>query len=53
MTQTLIGNTRCSADKQDLSAQRRALWDLGVSPDHIDTDHGLTVTSRARPRLRR
>ena len=51
MTQTLIGYARCSTDKQDLSAQRRALEDLGVSPDHIHTDHGLTGASRTRPGL--
>ena len=51
MTQTLIGYARCSTDRQDLSAQRKALQDLGVSPDYIYTDHGLTGTSRARPGL--
>ena len=51
MTQTLIGYARCSTDKQDLTAQRQALQDLGVSPDHIYTDHGLTGTNRARPGL--
>ena len=51
LTQTLIGYARCSTDKQDLSAQRQALQGLGVSSDHIFTDHGLTGTSRARPGL--
>ena len=51
MTQTLIGYARCSTDKQDLSAQRQALQDLGVPPDYIYTDHGLTGTNRARPGL--
>ena len=51
MTQTLIGYARCSTDRQDLSAQRKALQDLGVSPNYIYTDHGLTGTSRARPGL--
>ena len=51
MTQTLVGYARCSTDKQDLSAQCQALQDLGVSPDHIFTDHGLTGTSRSRPGL--
>lgn len=51
MTQTFIGYARCSTDKQDLTAQREALQNLGVSPDHIYTDHGLTGTSRARPAL--
>ena len=49
MMQTLVGYARCSTDRQDLSAQRKALEDLGVSPDYIYTDHGLTGTSRARP----
>jgi DNA invertase Pin-like site-specific DNA recombinase len=51
MSQTLIGYARCSTDKQDLSAQRAALEDLGVAPDRIYTDHGLTGTTRARPGL--
>ena len=51
MSQTLIGYARCSTDKQDLTAQRAALEDLGVAPDRIYTDHGLTGTTRARPGL--
>ena len=51
MTNTLIGYARCSTDKQDLTAQRQALCDLGVSEDRIYTDHGLTGTNRARPGL--
>ena len=51
MAQTLIGYARCSTDQQDLSAQRRALQDLGVSLGYIYTDHGFTGTSRARPGL--
>ena len=42
MTNTLIGYARCSTDKQDLTAQRRALIELGVPEDRIYTDHGLT-----------
>ena len=42
---------RCSTDKQDLTAQRHALAELGVSADRIYTDHGLTGTSRDRPGL--
>ena len=45
------GYARCSTDKQDLAAQRAALERLGVSPERIYTDHGLTGTSRARPGL--
>ncbi len=48
---TLIGYARCSTDKQDLAAQHSALVGLGVNPDRIYTDHGLTGTSRARPGL--
>lgn len=48
---TLIGYARCSTDKQDLSAQRDALQKLGVPPDRIYTDHGLSGTNRARPGL--
>ena len=51
MTGTLIGYARCSTDKQDLTAQRPALAELGVSADRIYTDHGLTGTSRDRPGL--
>ena len=48
----LIGYARCSTDAQDLTAQRDALTALGVQPDRIYTDHGLTGTSRSRPGLR-
>lgn len=51
MTSTKIGYARCSTDWQDLSAQKQALEHLGVSPDQIYTDHGLTGTTRARPGL--
>ena len=51
MAQTLIGYARCSTDRQDLTAQRKALQDLGVLPDYIYTDHGLTGTNRSRPGL--
>lgn len=51
MTATKIGYARCSTDKQDLTAQRQALIDLGVAEDLIYTDHGLTGTNRARPGL--
>ena len=46
-----IGYARCSTDKQDLTAQRCALVDLGVDPERIYTDHGLTGRTRARPGL--
>src|ERR671914_2543807 len=51
MTQTRMGYARCSTDKQDLTAQRAMLEELGVAPDRIYTDRGLTGTTRARPGL--
>ena len=51
MTATLIGYARCSTDRQDMTAQRQALADLGVEPDRIYMDRGLSGTHRARPGL--
>lgn len=51
MNTTLIGYARCSTNDQDLTAQKQALENLGVAPDRIYTDHGLTGTNRARPGL--
>jgi DNA invertase Pin-like site-specific DNA recombinase len=51
MTQTLIGYARCSTDRQDLAAQKEILLGLGVAPERIYTDHGLSGTNRARPGL--
>lgn len=51
MKNTLIGYARCSTDEQDLTAQKLALENLGVTPARIYTDHGLTGTNRARPGL--
>ena len=51
MAKAIIGYARCSTDKQDLAAQRAALIDLGVAPNRIYVDHGLTGTNRARPGL--
>ncbi|MDN5915195.1 MAG: recombinase family protein [Pseudonocardia sp.] len=48
----MIGYARCSTDAQDLTAQRDALGALGIEPDRIYVDHGLTGTNRARPGLR-
>jgi DNA invertase Pin-like site-specific DNA recombinase len=45
----MIGYARVSTDEQDLTAQRDALTALGVAPDRIYVDHGLTGTNRARP----
>jgi len=47
-----IGYARVSTDDQDLTAQRDALAALGVAPDRIYVDHGLTGTNRDRPGLR-
>ncbi len=51
MAKTLIGYARCSTDKQDLAAQQAALIELGVQPERIYTDRGLTGTNRSRPGL--
>ena len=51
METVLIGYARCSTDRQDLAAQRAALVALGVEPDRIYTDHGLTGRTRSRPGL--
>src|SRR3954453_6624027 len=51
MTAITIGYARCSTDRQDLPPQKAALERLGVPPERIYTDHGLTGTSRARPGL--
>lgn len=47
----LIGDARCSAEKQDLTAQRQILQELGVTEDRVYPDHGLTGTNRSRPGL--
>ena len=52
MTQLLVGYARVSAEEQDLTVQREALEHLGVSPERIYVDHGLTGTNRDRPGLR-
>ncbi|WP_196812305.1 recombinase family protein [Nocardia sp. CNY236] len=46
-----VGYARCSTDEQDLTAQREILLGLGVDPERIYFDHGLTGTTRARPGL--
>ena len=50
-TSTQIGYARCSTDNQDLTAQREALINLGVDPERVYTDHGVTGQARARPGL--
>jgi DNA invertase Pin-like site-specific DNA recombinase len=47
----LSGYARCSTDRQDLTAQREALLELGVPAERIYLDEGLTGTNRARPGL--
>lgn len=47
----LIGYARCSTEAQDLLAQRSTLISMGVHPDDIYSDHGLTGTNRDRPGL--
>jgi DNA invertase Pin-like site-specific DNA recombinase len=46
-----IGYARCSTSKQDTELQRKALADLGIAPERIYLDEGLTGTNRARPGL--
>jgi DNA invertase Pin-like site-specific DNA recombinase len=48
---TTVGYARCSTASQDLTAQREQLAALGVPPDRVYLDKGLTGTSRARPGL--
>src|SRR3954453_11290481 len=40
------GYPRFSADDQDLTARRDALVSLGVAPERMYVDHGLTGTNR-------
>lgn len=49
-----VGYGRCSTahQDQDLTAQREGLVALGVEPDRIYTDVGLSGTNRDRPGLR-
>ena len=47
----LIGYARCSTEKQDLTAQRRILTELGVAEERVYLDHGLTGRNRSRPGL--
>ena len=52
MTALLVGYARVSTDQQDLTSQRDGLAALGVAPNRIYVDHGLTGTIRERPGLR-
>jgi DNA invertase Pin-like site-specific DNA recombinase len=52
VSKLLIGYARVSTDAQDLTAQREGLQALGVPPERIHVDHGLTGAHRDRPGLR-
>jgi len=47
-----LGYARVSTDGQDLTAQTDALRALGVPPERIFTDKGMTGTKRDRPGLK-
>ena len=52
MAELTIGYARVSTDEQDLTVQRDALLAIGIQPDRIYVDHGLTGSNRNRPGLR-
>ena len=52
MTGLTIGYARVSTVGRDLTAQRDGLLALGVDPERVYVDHGLTGASRVRPGLR-
>jgi DNA invertase Pin-like site-specific DNA recombinase len=41
LPKTFIGYARCSTDKQDLTAQREALAELGVAADRFHVYHKI------------
>src|SRR5256886_11252340 len=51
MTATRVGYARCSTDQQDLAVQQAMLQALGVAPERIYMDRGLTGPTGARPGL--
>jgi len=52
MSAIKIGYARVSTAEQDLASQREGLVTLGVSPERVYVDHGLTGANRDRPGLR-
>lgn len=52
MVEIKVGYARVSTDEQDLTVQRDALAAMGVEPDRIYVDHGLTGSNTNRPGLR-
>lgn len=52
MAELTIDYARVSTDEQDLTVQRDALLAIGIQPDRIYVDHGLTGSNRNRPGLR-
>jgi hypothetical protein len=52
MAEIKVGYARVSTDEQDLTVQRDALAAMGVEPDRIYVDHGLTGSNTNRPGLR-
>ena len=51
MTGMLIGYARVSTAHQDVAAQRAALHVLGVAPERVHVDQGLSGATRERPGL--
>jgi hypothetical protein len=49
VSELLIGYALVSTDAQDLSVQCDGLQVLGVAPERVYVDHGLTSTHRDRP----
>ena len=49
MSETLIGYARCSTDQQDLTAERRAVGELGVAPKRMHMNKGLIGSNPPGP----